>query len=510
MAVFTNTKITVNAAEDLLREADKTARKVDRIITLANKLADGVPAFLKTLKKAVKSLKTLNKRSINVLRNNPLARGVWKVLMNIVAGILAGIMVVLNALEKAVEAAIRLLTRRSLKKLKKVIDEIEEKMIDYFIISNKLQVITAMLYNIAAFLEKQQIPLEKKYPALIPTVEGGELKRIKKEITKLTDLLVDLNKEIDEVLDAINQLHTFLNRVNVIVALAASVSDIISSVLGMFDKLFQKIKELISKIPFIGYLQHKLSQFIDWAMDKLGIKRAMAAIGKSVKKLPFIKAIFDFLDGLKKQVEDLIAKIKSILNDVLENIKIDETLKAISETIIGIFAKLNLDKFVQEFFISEWLDELIKHAQDINGLLEKPTSDKEEKPEEKNTLTSEMTRFEHNLYDMANLMHLVPELPHTSERQHEIHTMLADTLLAFNEISLEQPVDKISKQLSTVSTNMTKMKDSYTDTFNPDEFDSEYKEEGLTLIKQRHDEDVAVFTELKAMEFIENRSNKKS
>ena len=107
-------------------------------------------------------------------------------------------------------------------------------------------------------------------------------------------------------MDAIKAL---IDSVNGIVSMVAGVvQDSVNSVLGFFNDIFNKLKDLISSIPFIGWLQDKLGELIDSAMDKLGIRAALQRIGQAFRDLPFVKAVFDFLDALKQAFLDLLPR----------------------------------------------------------------------------------------------------------------------------------------------------------------------------------------------------------
>ena len=178
MAIFKLTNQVLSTAARVIAEADDRREGVcvarHRIDTV---VGEG-PKVLNRLKNAVIGVLTFIANAINILRNNPAAKGPWRIVMLLVAGVLRGVELILKGLKAAIDFLIDILTSQIAKNLKKAVDAIKEKILDYIRISNKVKEVVGYLIALADFLEQQQDAIEAAYPGLKNTVANTYLKEI--------------------------------------------------------------------------------------------------------------------------------------------------------------------------------------------------------------------------------------------------------------------------------------------------------------------------------------------
>lgn len=445
MAIFGITNTTITLSRNIVEEADKLANNVLTILATIDTVVDDGPKVLRRLRNLINTLLSTSENAQLALRNNPIARGPWKILIFLLIGLLRGIDVVLRGLKAAVSALLNFLRSTAIKQLKKKNEDLQDKLFEYFALSTKVINSANYLIDLCDFLEEQQKPLEAAFPGLRPGIEGGQLRSINGMLKSLLTQLQTINTTLDTIIAKRDTITGLLNSVNAIVNAATSVTNAINSVLGLFNRIFSQINDWLSKIPFIGWLLDQLNSLINKALDVLGINALLKRVGASVRNLPFIKAVFDFLDNLKNSVLDLIQALQNMLNNFVQTIMLNQVIKALTENIIFIFSQLDLEKLVNEFLIPEWLVEIIEKAGDTTALMDSfREANEEEKPNMEAKVIAAYQAMAEDVASMTKVILSAPNLPFKKELQVSIQAEIA----RFGAIStIDLPVDRESLEI---------------------------------------------------------------
>ena len=430
MAVFGLTHQIMQKASNVLVQADALAEKAFAVLDTIEAIVEGGPTVLGRLKNAVQAVINFNNNAINLLKNNPAIQGPWKILATVVAGILRGVGVMLNGLKNAITVLINVLKNQKVKNLKNKVGEIQGKLVEFTQVSNRAKELAGYLMALAAFLESQQSILEKAYPGLKEAVKNNQLKEINALLTELGQLLTEINATIDGIVARLDSIKALIDNANAIVNSVGRAFDAINSVMRFFNDILNKIKELISKIPFIGWLQDKIGELIEFAMDKLGIRALLDRLGGTLRDLPFVKDVFDFLDAIKAKIDEIIATVTEYFQKILKEIKNNEKFNEVVNFLVVLFAGLNVEKILREFFLPDWVNELIEKVQaareKINAFRRNPES-----PAMKAKIVEEVKTIQAEVAQLTTLMQLAPDLPLEHDRQdmlHEAFGSLASTL----------------------------------------------------------------------------------
>jgi len=482
MAIFGLTQQTIQTALGIIDQSDKLADKAYDLIDVAEVALDDGPKALLALKNGIQGLITMNGNAIMALRNNPIARGPWRILVVMVVGILRGFGFVLGGLKIAVKGLINFLRSTAIKKLKKKLVELKQELIKYTATADKLKQISMYLYSLATFLETQQTPLEKKYTWLKVSVRDNQLKQINDTLKEIEKILKDINSSIVDITSKIDEIKKLFNKVNAITGLMSSVVNAINSILGFVNTIFRRIKSLIASIPGIGWLLGSLNKIIDWALDKLGVKRLLQSLGASFKNLPFIKAVYDFIKSIKDKVEALIVSINLIITEFINNILKTEEIKQLNDTVIIIFSQLNLKKIVQEFYMPEW----------VNLLLEKVRAEQKDIKENElqpSDIKKSYDKTVKEIHTMATLLNVAPDQPIVIKNEVKIRKgfgeLLSATILPDNAKDNEDLTNYVSR-FEEIESHLNNLSSLYIESLSK-EYTQEYFEEGINLYKQLAD-----------------------
>lgn len=344
MAVFKDAMKVIAKAQKI---EDTLSKAVDKVGGILDKIDDALERILGLLRTAIKALDTVASfiRSVaKSLRNNPAAKGVWKIVFTIAALILEGVAFVIEGLV-ALLRALRNATKGSLRKrIDRAIEFLFFLLGTYGKISAPLRNALKKLHALCVLLEKQQKKIESFYPTLRKTTNKNFLIPLDKLLDKLKPLA-------DSLLDNITTLEKELGKLNAIAALlngldrlARALNGAVRNFLNQVNAFFQKVKQLILSIPFLGWLLDQLDKLIDWALDQLGVRAALRRLASAITNLPFVKRLVDFAAQLKALLETMLKKMEEIKLQIEEAQKQLAAIQVIVDKVIAMFSKLGVMK----------------------------------------------------------------------------------------------------------------------------------------------------------------------
>lgn len=492
--IFEVTKTTCGEAETLVTNADKLANRAFQMLLIFAVIIDGIPKTLKALKKAIQTVITLNKNVIRGLRNNPAIRGPWKIIALVFAGILTGVGVVLKALKGLVVALLNSMRGTALRKLKRKIKGLREKLLKYAPISAKIGMLLSFLKGLSGWLEQNEKHIDPEDKVLYPQINNDQLKEIRKNIRKLNDILAKANGKIDEIEKKVDEISAFLKSVNPIIALSAAVANGINSVLGGFNQIFQKIKEFISNIPGIGWLLSKLDYFIDKALEVLGIKTLLKRLGTALGGLPFFSSVRNFLKDLKAMVDAIISQVQELIDFIEEKIKELEKLKLEAAEILAIFLAQNIPKNIHEIMIPESVLMLLEQANAALALAKKMEEQEVPSEEDQEELSAHYNDIRNAVKKVVTMNSISPALPFNRQHQVKLDGAMAKFSLGKpREFDIENEElsfrEFVTEQVGNTSKNLKEIKIIYKKAM-PEEFDRAYYNEGIRYAIQAQTEPV--------------------
>jgi len=368
MAIFHKASSIAESAEDIADSVSNFINAVDAVVDGAANVLGKTKGILKRFRRLVGKAKDAVNAVATVLKRNPALRGPWRILANIAAFTLNGVAKVLGAIEAIVGFLSRILSSKGLKKLLDLLKKASDKLVDANILIRKVGRYADTLRRIADRLKKQQPALEKKYPSLKSLNKPlGDVEKTMKVVEGYAKDMDKAAKSIDNVLAGIKNI--FAN-MNILDRMVGAVVGAISSVLTRVKNWLKRIADFIENIPGIGWFVSVLRRAINWAMDKLGIRRLFEALGQQIKKLPFFKKIAQYLDAIKAAVADVEKWALGLVGGLLDEIKKYQEVLVTIENLIKQFLGLDVKKIVHEFALPAWADRLRERIQKLRSAAE--------------------------------------------------------------------------------------------------------------------------------------------
>lgn len=365
--------------EDTLTRINRIRGRVTTILGIILDLLDLVllateklNGFLRTAETSLEGIIAFLRSTAGVMRNSPLARGWWRIVFVAGAAVLTGLAAVLELILKAVRALRKATQSSRLKHLAERVHQVEDLLIRLAGFAGRIEALLNILLALCRRLETQQKLIEEQFPDLRNDVRTNFLEPVNKLLDSIEQVLDQIEAYLDPLralLAAVDQVAGFLNN---LASLASGVTGAVGGFVAWVDELFQKVKDWILSIPFVGWVLDKLDTLIDTALDKLGIRALLHAAGEALADLPFIRSIRDFLQRVAAIVEDFIKNVDAInqlrqgLHDLVEKLFGD------SNELLQMLYRIGVDKHLIEYLLPGWLNDALEKARRLKERLMEP------------------------------------------------------------------------------------------------------------------------------------------
>ncbi len=406
------------------------------LVLLATEKLNG---FLRTAETSLEGIIAFLRSTSGVMRNSPLARGWWRIVFVAGAAVLTGLAAVLDLILKAIRALRKATQSSRLKRLAERVHEVEDLLIKLAGFSGRIEALLNILLALCRRLETQQKLIEEQFPDLRNDVKTNFLDPVNQLLDSIEQVLTQIEAYLDplrNLLAAVDQVAGFLNN---LASLASGVTGAVGNFVAWIDELFQKVKDWILSIPFVGWVLDKLDQLIDTALDKLGIRALLHAAGEALADLPFIRSIRDFLQRVAAIVEDFIKNVDAIdrlrqgLHDLVEK------LFGNSNELLQMLYRIGVDKHLIEYLLPGWLNDALEKARHLKERLAEPETAPQHTREGAKELRQSLREVFRSTLDGPNSLFGLPIYSEIAKLQVKLKPA---TIVIVSLADAEQPFDR--------------------------------------------------------------------
>ncbi|WP_299886255.1 hypothetical protein [uncultured Lacinutrix sp.] len=319
MAVFKAIEKKMNTISNILLNVELIVKHLTKVFSLIKLFLKGIEFLLNKSRRVLIIIRKIIRAILSVLKRAGKFAGPLKVIIKPLRIILSALQDALKQFETIVRSLaeavqtfkLLFILNENIRSLKKRLGEFIEKL------RKKAQEIE----ELAKELEKQQKWLEK----ILPPAFIKKLWDLVKAISKPLDRIKKITKKIVEALKAfIKKLLGLQEIVDDLKEQFKAVEDFLKKVSEVTDTvnwILEEIEKFLKKIPGIGFVINVLAllgRFIDWLVDKTGVKDLLKWL---VDKTGIIDGLAKGLKQITGAILELVKDFKKILDDIKQLFK---------------------------------------------------------------------------------------------------------------------------------------------------------------------------------------------